>query len=272
MSITDTSTEVEGNPDLLDPDAAFLAELGTELSGSDDEVSTDESTEDEDTSELEAADDDLFVVKVDGSEIEVTRDELLAGYSRQADYTKKTQELAHERKELAQLTQLAEALNTDPKGTLQELARAFGVESGNEPAEIEDDFDMDDPIMKELRELKDWKRTIEADRVQSQQANQEAALQREIDSVKATFEVPDLDEDSLLRFAVDNEIHNLSAAYELMSAREAKASQPTADKLAEKRQVPPIDGGSTRKGARRGAGKIGSIADALAATMHEFDG
>lgn len=37
---------------------------------------------------------ETFKVTVDGEELEVTREELLAGYSRQADYTRKTQELA----------------------------------------------------------------------------------------------------------------------------------------------------------------------------------
>jgi hypothetical protein len=41
-----------------------------------------------------------YVVKVQGQESEVTIDELLAGYQRQADYTKKSQELAAQRKEI----------------------------------------------------------------------------------------------------------------------------------------------------------------------------
>lgn len=39
-----------------------------------------------------------FTVKVNGQEIEVTEDELLNGYSRQQDYTRKSQELAERRK------------------------------------------------------------------------------------------------------------------------------------------------------------------------------
>ena len=39
-----------------------------------------------------------YVVKVDGVEQEVTLDELQNGYSRQQDYTRKTQELAQQRK------------------------------------------------------------------------------------------------------------------------------------------------------------------------------
>jgi hypothetical protein len=50
------------------------------------------------------SDDDLgeetrtYRVKVNGEEIEVTEDELLNGYSRQQDYTRKSQELAERRK------------------------------------------------------------------------------------------------------------------------------------------------------------------------------
>jgi len=41
-----------------------------------------------------------YTVKVDGQEIEVTLDELLNGYSRQSDYTRKSQQLAEQRKAL----------------------------------------------------------------------------------------------------------------------------------------------------------------------------
>jgi hypothetical protein len=39
-----------------------------------------------------------FIVKVDGKEIEVPKEELIRGYQREADYTRKTQKLAEERK------------------------------------------------------------------------------------------------------------------------------------------------------------------------------
>lgn len=43
---------------------------------------------------------DTYIVKVDGVEQEVTLDELLHGYMRQADYSRKTQALAEERRNL----------------------------------------------------------------------------------------------------------------------------------------------------------------------------
>ena len=55
-----------------------------------------EATEEE--AEEEAPRDEKFIVKVDGKEIEVPKEELIRGYQREADYTRKTQKLAEERK------------------------------------------------------------------------------------------------------------------------------------------------------------------------------
>jgi hypothetical protein len=73
------------------------------------EEDTEEEEEPEGEEESEEADveegEELYKVKVDGSEREVSLDELLNGYSRQSDYTKKTQQLAQERQGMAQLQQ-----------------------------------------------------------------------------------------------------------------------------------------------------------------------
>jgi hypothetical protein len=42
----------------------------------------------------------LFTVKIDGKDTQVSEDELLSGYSRQADYTRKSQVLAEQRKKM----------------------------------------------------------------------------------------------------------------------------------------------------------------------------
>ena len=67
-----------------------------------------ESDEEEDESEEETEESEepeLYTVKVGGEEFEVTLDELAKGYSRQSDYTKKTQELSEYRKGFDDLTQ-----------------------------------------------------------------------------------------------------------------------------------------------------------------------
>ena len=65
----------------------------------------DESEEEEEESE-ESDDEDeeaLYAVTVNGEEREVSLDELLKGYSRQSDYTRKTQELSNDRKQFEAL-------------------------------------------------------------------------------------------------------------------------------------------------------------------------
>ena len=81
-----------------------IEETQDELS-EDEEGLEDPEVEEEDEEELEeeSEEDALYAVRVDGAEYEVSLDELLKGYSRQSDYTKKTQDVANQRGELDQL-------------------------------------------------------------------------------------------------------------------------------------------------------------------------
>lgn len=67
-----------------------------------------------------------YKVKVDGQEIEVAEDELLKGYSRQADYTKKTMALAAEQQHLAQVVQQVQAERQQHQTQLNRMAEALG--------------------------------------------------------------------------------------------------------------------------------------------------
>ncbi len=63
------------------------------------EDSEDVEGEEEETEEEEPVE-TKFVVKVDGKELEVDKEELIRGYQREADYTRKTQKLAEERRQV----------------------------------------------------------------------------------------------------------------------------------------------------------------------------
>ena len=63
------------------------------------EVVEDEETEEVDEEETEEEVPDTFRVKVDGEEYDVNLEELKSGYQRQADYTRKSQALAEQRKQ-----------------------------------------------------------------------------------------------------------------------------------------------------------------------------
>ena len=63
------------------------------------EEETEEEVEEEEETEIVAEEDLKYTIKVDGEELEVGIEELKNGYQRQADYTRKSQALAEQRKE-----------------------------------------------------------------------------------------------------------------------------------------------------------------------------
>ena len=67
------------------------------------EGTEEESPEDEEEAEEEEVEEStVYTVKVNGQDMEVSEDELIRGYSRQSDYTQKTQELAEYRRQMDQ--------------------------------------------------------------------------------------------------------------------------------------------------------------------------
>lgn len=89
-------------------------------------------------------------VKVDGQDLEVPLGEALSGYSRTADYTRKTQELAEQRQAAEYALTVERALRAQPAETLRLLAQQYGVEFGSPTVpsapSYEDDYD-DNPYI-----------------------------------------------------------------------------------------------------------------------------
>jgi hypothetical protein len=83
------------------------------------EETSEEVEGDDEESEEEAPRDQKFIVKVDGKEIEVPKEELIRGYQREADYTRKTQKLAEERK-------LVESEFQQVRGEREQYAQILG--------------------------------------------------------------------------------------------------------------------------------------------------
>jgi hypothetical protein len=129
-----------------------------------------------------------YTIKVDGKDVEVTLDELQAGYSRQADYTRKSQVLAEQRKkaddELAAtqqerqhyLSQL-EQFNTQADAKIKELSSTDWTKLKEE--------DPTEYMLKrdQYRELQDNKRMVEDEQKNLQlksQQEHEAKWQEEL--------------------------------------------------------------------------------------------
>lgn len=88
---TPPASEDTPSDEELEPDADSAAEPADDDEG--------ESTDDGDEPDEHTPAPQSYTVKIDGKDETVTLDELLKGYSRTADYTRKTQELAAKRKQ-----------------------------------------------------------------------------------------------------------------------------------------------------------------------------
>ncbi len=112
-------------------------EIQTEDQALPEEVETEETevSEETDAEELELAEEDetdfeeqdVFTVKVNGKEIDVTLDEALKGYQREADYTQKTQQLAEQRKEFEAEKSKTGELQTAYMNSLQQLGQNLDI-------------------------------------------------------------------------------------------------------------------------------------------------
>jgi hypothetical protein len=140
----------------------------------------DEELDEEQTNvEEEALQPQTFTVKVDGQEVEVTQDELINGYSRQQDYTRKTQELAQQRKTIEQ--QQAELAQRDAiySQLLPKMEAQLKGELANEP-----DWNAlyeDDPVGY-VREKQLWdekKEKLNAVNAEQQRLQQEALVKQQ---------------------------------------------------------------------------------------------
>jgi hypothetical protein len=210
-------------------------------------------------------------VKVDGEEREVSLDELRDGYQRQSDYTRKTQDLAAERKRLQQAEAIVAALESDPAGTLNALGDAFGVQG--QPAAPTDSYgsewdEPEDSTAKRLGELEN--RLAQQDRLHRQQQ-----LEKQVETLRGQY--GDFDSDELYQHALRHNIGNLEAALTHMrygdvadrAARLEKEQERTEAKRGANMVEP---SGSTQAGSTRSTApeKVSSIREAFENAKREL--
>ena len=92
----ETASNEKPKTELSDKEESNLQEDQAELS--DDDITVDDIVENEEA-RLES-EEELYDVTINGNNQKVTLDELLKGYSRESDYTKKTQDLGNQRRDL----------------------------------------------------------------------------------------------------------------------------------------------------------------------------
>ena len=167
--------EVEESFEPEDDDFEEVEELVDE----DDLEYDDEEDGEEETEVEELEEQPVYRVTVDGNEIEVTQDELLNGYSRQQDYTRKTQELANQRKLIEQQAQELQQRDAIYAQLLPKMEAQLKGELVNEP-DWNSLYD-DDPIAY-VREKQIWdekKEKLTAVSAEQQRLQQEAYVQQQ---------------------------------------------------------------------------------------------
>jgi len=146
-------------------------------------------------------------VKLDGEELQVPLSEAIAGYQRQADYTRKTQELAEQRQSLQFASTLQAALENDPAGTLQLLSRHYGISTAQAAEMVsgmDESFEDLDPVDRKMRELD--QRIAQFEEYQSQQE-----IEREISRLQSKYQ--DFDTNEVVNAALKRNTTDLEAVY-----------------------------------------------------------
>jgi len=144
--------------------------------------------EDDDEEELDEEQTDVeeeapqlqtFTVKVDGQEVEVTQEELVNGYSRQQDYTRKTQELSQQRKIIEE--QQAELAQRDAiySQLLPKMEAQLNASLGEEP-----DWNAlyeDDPVgyVRQKQLWDEQKEKLKAVQAEQERLQQESFIQQQ---------------------------------------------------------------------------------------------
>ena len=133
-----TQGEAEANPEAEgEENAEAQAEANPESQAEGTEEPAEEAAAEEESTEGEEQDeqpqDQAFTVRIDGKEEQVTESELIAGYSRQADYTRKTQALANERAAFKQQEESVRQERSEYATLLPKLRAALEEGLGEEP-------------------------------------------------------------------------------------------------------------------------------------------
>ena len=164
--------------EVIEDDSEFVEdELDQEII---DELEYGEEVEDEHTDvEEEAPQLQTFTVKVDGQEVEVTQEELVNGYSRQQDYTRKTQELSQQRKTIEQKQSELEQRDAIYSQLLPKMEAQLNSALGEEP-----DWNAlyeDDPVgyVRQQQVWNEQKQKLEAVQAEQQRLQQESFAEQQ---------------------------------------------------------------------------------------------
>jgi hypothetical protein len=150
---------LSGEPDTQQLEEEAPEEVEVEAEEPEIEAESEEvETEEGEPEEVEQEPDKYYRVKLDGTDYEVTLDEALAGYQRQQDYTKKTQAIAEEKKQVQAEQEAAKNERLQYQQNLENLVQQQKAQQPQEP---------------------DWEQLYESDPLQWMKQKEEFRSQKE---------------------------------------------------------------------------------------------
>lgn len=210
-------------------------------------------------------------VTVDGEELQVPLKEAVSGYQRQADYTRKTQQLAEERRSVQFAQAIQQALDNDPSATIDLLKNHYGL---NQTDSLEEDDIFADPMEKQYRQLESRLRSFE-----EQQAMNE--LERNIASLQQRYG-EDFDANEVVSQALALGTTNLEAVYKQIAfdrlyskeqaqrQMQAQRQQKEQEIVQAKRSSGIVAGGSSAQGSVAESQPITSLRDAFSVAKQQL--
>ena len=191
--------------------------------------------------------DQLVTVKVDGEELQVPLGEAINGYQRQADYTRKTQSLSEQQNELEYAQSLQTALENDPEGTVEYLARVYGVDLAQNTAaeDIEPEY-----FTPEEQRIADLEKRV----MQQETVRQEEAVLQEIIQLQDRY--GEFDETALLSYAIKHQIPSLDMAYTHMMFPQVQQGAKAYEEAMSKYEAQKLEAESKATQAKRAAAGV----------------
>jgi len=200
----------------------------------------------------------------------VGRDELTKGYMRQQDYTRKTQGLSQERQRVEAANQLFSMLETDPQGTLSQLAQHYGLGGNAAPTDDFEPEEENDPRYQQLDQRLSQQEALVEQQLQ-QQADQYLETQMaQVDQLAEQFGV-EVDEDELFQYAFANQIVDPVLAFYGLHGQELpeRASRKAIQDYSAKRSLPVQRQGLNAPQGPQNRPRAKSLREALSYAMED---
>ena len=162
-------------------------------------------------------------VKVDGQDVEVTVAEMRRGYSREADYTRKAQELARQREEAEYGIRLQQAFKANPQATIRFLAEQAGVPLGQQQqAPVPEEDQYVDPLERDIAIERNARLALEQ---RLAQRDMDEHVERTLNGLRQQFNANDEDIREVVAVAMQNNypVESLPMIYKAMTLDKLQA-------------------------------------------------